>query len=546
MKKIVFLAIASILMFSSLSIVLAEDATITAKDLNVSEPTVLPTSPFYFLKELGRQIQLLVTLDPAKKAEAKLNIASEKLVEAEKVSGNKEALSTALSNYTNSLNQLKTYASTLKQDSESSSNLLKKIAVQTFNQQKLLNQIAEKQTDSSQKVLDTKEKAISSLTSTSLELGSTDKVNEALQEATDSTKSGTTNVIDVLKKVESIVPEQAKKSIVDAQNKIIEKRLTNTNITEEDKAKLNTYLDELKTKTEYKDLLSEEYVQKLVNDNQDIFNSLGNISEEDKAKLIEYGKSILNGNVTDYKEILNGFNSLNISTDAKKIVDDIQSQVANRYSEGGVNCISVVNPVCGKDNKDYSNVCEAKKVGVDVAYKGVCGSCVAEGKPLVVGKECCPGYKVCPITKNTTTTANANICQKSCGENSSENTACIADWNPVCGENGKTYSNECFINKAGVKIKYKGACTKEVEPKIETQTQTNSVTNNTTTNNTTTTEIANPASKFCVDQGYKLEIRTDANGGQYGVCILGNNVECEEWKFFNKECGKEYIKSVLK
>lgn len=536
MKKIIFLVLASILIFSSFSVVLAEETTITAEDLNVSEPTVLPTNPFYFLKEFGREVQLLITFDPAKKAEIKLKIASEKLVEAEKVSGNKVDLDNALSSYNNSLDSLKKYASTLKQDSESSNVLLKKITIQTFNQQKLLNQIAEKQTDSSQKVFEAKEKALNSLTNTSLELGSTNKVNEALQEANDSTKSGATNVMEVLKKVEGIVPEQAKKSIVDVQNKIIEKRLTNTNITEEDKTKLNTYLEELKTKTEYKDLLSEEYVQKLVNDNQDIFNSLGNISEQDKAKLIEYGKSILNGSTTDYKEILSGFNSLNISTDAKKVVDDIQSQVVNRYSEGGIDCISVVNPVCGKDNKNYNNVCEAKKVGVDIAYKGKCGSCITEGKAVTTGKECCPGYKICPTTKNATTTAiNNSICQKSCGESNSQDTFCTADWNPVCGENGKTYSNECFINKVGVKIKYKGECTKEIETKIEPEIDSN-------TKDSTIAIMANPASKFCINQGYESQIRNNEDGSQYGVCIFNDKKECEEWKFYNKECGVEYRK----
>lgn len=532
MKKIIFLALASVLMFSSLSFVLAEETTITAKDLNVSEPTVLPNSPFYFLKEFGREVQMLITMDPAKKAEIKLKVASEKLIEADKLSGNKEDLSNALNNYTNSLNNLKNYAATLKQDSNSSNILLKKIAVQTFNQQKLLNQIAEKQTDSSQKIFESKEKALTSLTNISLGLGSSTKVKEALEEANNTTKTGSTNVMEVLKRVEGMVPEQAKKSIIEAQNKIIEKRLTNINITEEDKARLNTYLEELKTKTEYKDLLSEEYVQKLVANNQDIFNSLGNISEEDKAKLIEYGKSILSGNITDYKEILNGFNSLNISTDAKKIVDNIQSQVANRYSEGGINCISVVNPICGKDNKTYNNICEAKKVGVEVAYKGECGSCIAENKPVVIGKECCPGYKVCPVARTSTTAANINICQKSCGVDGSivDDKICTMEYSPVCGENGKTYGNLCSINNAGIKIKYKGECKKETEviPEIKKDNPTSSV--------------ANPASEFCVNQGYKIEIRANENGSQYGMCIFTDKKECEEWKFFRKECGAEYIK----
>ncbi|HNY35753.1 MAG TPA: DUF333 domain-containing protein [Candidatus Pacearchaeota archaeon] len=513
MKKIVFLLLTIIITFSFFSAVLAEETTITAKDLNVAEPTVLPTSPLYFLKELGRGVQLLITFNPTKKAELKLKIASEKLIEADKLSADKENLDNALSNYTNSLNDLKDYVATLKQDSESSNLFLKKVTIQTFNQQKFLDQITEKQTDSSQKVFETKEKALNSLTKTSLELGSLGKFKDALEEAFNNDKSGTTNVLEVLKRVESIVPEQAKKSIIEVQNKIIQKRLSDTSLSEDDKNKLNDYLSELQTKIEYKDLISEEYVQKLVADNQDIFNSLGNISEEDKAKLIEYGKSILNNDNIDYNGILNGLFSLNISSDAKKIVDDIQSQIANRYSEGGITCLDVVNPVCGKDNKDYGNICEAKKVGVDVAYKGKCGTCIMEGKVLTEGKTCCPEYKVC-------SKSGQNICQKSCETSNQDNekVVCTALWDPVCGVNKKTYSNECFSKAAGVNIKYKGECQKE------------------------TSEVANPASVFCTQQGYTLEMRSNDDGSQYGVCIFGEGKECDEWKFYNKECGTEYIK----
>ncbi|MFN2270421.1 MAG: DUF333 domain-containing protein [Anaerolineae bacterium] len=50
---------------------------------------------------------------------------------------------------------------------------------------------------------------------------------------------------------------------------------------------------------------------------------------------------------------------------------------------------------------------------------------------------------------------------------------------------------------------------------------------------------ANPASVYCQEQGYTLEMRTDADGGMYGVCIFPDGTECEEWAFYRGECGPE-------
>jgi len=51
-----------------------------------------------------------------------------------------------------------------------------------------------------------------------------------------------------------------------------------------------------------------------------------------------------------------------------------------------------------------------------------------------------------------------------------------------------------------------------------------------------TAGLANPASVYCEEQGYTLEMRTDENGGQYGVCIFPDGSECEEWAFYRGEC----------
>ena len=51
-----------------------------------------------------------------------------------------------------------------------------------------------------------------------------------------------------------------------------------------------------------------------------------------------------------------------------------------------------------------------------------------------------------------------------------------------------------------------------------------------------TINMVNPASAYCKDQGFKLEIRTAQNGSQYGVCKFKDNSECEEWAYYRNEC----------
>jgi putative hemolysin len=54
---------------------------------------------------------------------------------------------------------------------------------------------------------------------------------------------------------------------------------------------------------------------------------------------------------------------------------------------------------------------------------------------------------------------------------------------------------------------------------------------------TSQANMPNPASVYCAGQGFKSEIRTDADGSQSGVCIFPDGSECDEWAYFRKECG---------
>jgi hypothetical protein len=58
-----------------------------------------------------------------------------------------------------------------------------------------------------------------------------------------------------------------------------------------------------------------------------------------------------------------------------------------------------------------------------------------------------------PIKIEPTESNKTNIDMKQC--------ICVQLWMPVCGENGKTYSNACFAKCAGVKFK-QGSCSKTI------------------------------------------------------------------------------------
>jgi len=49
-------------------------------------------------------------------------------------------------------------------------------------------------------------------------------------------------------------------------------------------------------------------------------------------------------------------------------------------------------------------------------------------------------------------------------------------------------------------------------------------------------DMPNPASAFCVEQGFRSEIRTAVDGSQAGYCIFPDGSECDEWAYFRGEC----------
>ncbi len=102
---------------------IVSEETITIADLGASEPRVLPTSPLYFFKELGRNLQRFVTFNSVSKAELELKFTNEKAAELKKISetqpDNTRAIQKAVENYQTTQEKLQKKLEGLSETSQS-------------------------------------------------------------------------------------------------------------------------------------------------------------------------------------------------------------------------------------------------------------------------------------------------------------------------------------------------------------------------------------------------------------------------------------------
>jgi coxsackievirus/adenovirus receptor len=150
-------------------------------------------------------------------------------------------------------------------------------------------------------------------------------------------------------------------------------------------------------------------------------------------------------------------------------------------------CPDVYDPVCGVDGMTYGNACEAGCARVQVVHRGICEPKCEPLRCLVfcplggnIGPDGCPTCECNPPTscESNDDCGDGEACRPICsplplpcpdGEPLCldcsgvcvprlEPCACSDIYNPVCGVDGKTYSNACQADCLEVELAHQGEC----------------------------------------------------------------------------------------
>jgi hypothetical protein len=124
-------------------------------------------------------------------------------------------------------------------------------------------------------------------------------------------------------------------------------------------------------------------------------------------------------------------------------------------------CTKDYSPICGCDGRTYVNICVAHSYGVSPRHAGPCATSAAPGTPAGPTGTCGPGGAVASCqTGFFCLYSEAQYCGEASGPGTciQQPTVCTKEWAPVCGCDGRNYSNDCVAHSHGVSIRHRGLC----------------------------------------------------------------------------------------
>ncbi|MDD3032869.1 MAG: DUF5667 domain-containing protein [Candidatus Pacebacteria bacterium] len=266
---------------------------------------ILPSNPFYFFKDLGRQIQDFLTFDATQKVELRLQIADEKLAEIEKIAEtnpNSSNYQKYLEGYETAIEKIKEKIDSVSK--EKTETIVDSITEKMIEHEERLEEL--KNIINSKNIVnieETQNNIINSYTETSLKITTQDILENKIKSLLENTNEET-----ILR-----IEEQAPEALKNIFNNLDLEKIT------EDAEKIGL------TPTE-------------------IISEINTLSEEDKEKLEQYALKILTENKAP-EDIITNFEELDLSTEALQKLNNLKTISEEKIEKASNYCLEKGNTI---------------------------------------------------------------------------------------------------------------------------------------------------------------------------------------------------------